>query len=177
MNAKTFLKDVAGTFGTGLGIHLISFITTIIIVRSISPSEFGVFSLIMTFAISLCYLSSVGFPQAIVFFIGKRKEPLDKIVGLSLLLFLCIGISIALISYILKNYALDSFLRDLPDNYFVPLLILYFFALLDSFLLSVTRGMQNFLLFNIRRLLTPAGHLLGISFLILFIGLNLVINI
>jgi len=33
--------------------------------------------------------------------------------------------------------------------------------------------MQNFVLFNIRRFLTPAGHLLGISFLLLFIGPSL----
>jgi len=173
MDVKVFLKAVAGTFGTELGVHLLSFVTTIIIVRSISPADFGVFSLIMSFSLTLCYLSSLGLPQAIVFFIGKRKNQLEIIVGISLFLFFCIGIGIATFSYIFKDYALDSFLKELPSHYFFLLIILYFFTLLDSFLLSVTRGIQNFLLFNIRRFLTPAGNLLGICFLLLFFGLSL----
>jgi len=173
MDAKHFLKAVAGTFGTELGVHLLGFVTTIIIVRSISPVDFGVFSLIISFSFTLCYLSSVGLPQAIVFFIGKRKEPLEKIVGLSFFLFFCIAIGIAAIGYMFRDYPLNSFLRELPSHYFFPLLILYFFTLFDSFLLSITRGTQNFLLFNVRRILTPAGNLIGVCLVFLVFGLSL----
>ena len=173
MDAKKFIKAVIGTFSTEIGVHLLGFVTTILIVRNIAPADFGIFSLIMSFSFTLCYLSSAGLPQAIIFFIGKRKEPLEKIVGLSLFLFLCIGIGIATISYIFKDYPLNSFLRELPSHYFLPLLILYFFILLDSFLLSITRGIQNFLLFNVRRFLTPVGNLLGVCLVLFVFGLSL----
>lgn len=173
MDTKHFLKAVVGTFGTELGVHLLGFVTTIIIVRSISPADFGVFSLIISFSLTLCYLSSAGLPQAIVFFIGKRKEPLGKIVGLSFFLFFCIAIGIAVIGYMFKDYPLNSFLKELPSHYFFPLLILYFFTLFDSFLLSITRGTQNFLLFNVRRILTPAGNLIGVCLVFLVFGPSL----
>lgn len=173
MDAKKFIKAVIGTFSTELGVHLLGFVTTILIVRNISPTDFGIFSLLISFSLTLCYVSTGGLPQAVVYFIGKRKEPLEKIVSLSLFLFLCIAIGIATIGYAFKGYPLNSFLKELPGHYFLPLLILFFFTLLDSYLLSIIRGIRNFLLFNIRRLLTSAGNLLGICFLLLFFGLSL----
>jgi len=173
VNENVFSMDVVGTFSTELGIHILSFVTTIVIVRNLSATDFGIFSLLISFSLTLCYFSTLGLPQAVVYFIGKRKEPLEKIVSLSLFLFLCIAIGIATIGYAFKGYPLNSFLKELPGHYFLPLLILFFFTLLDSYLLSIIRGIQNFLLFNIRRLLTSAGNLLGICFLLLFFGLSL----
>jgi O-antigen/teichoic acid export membrane protein len=173
VNGNVFSMDVVGTFSTELGMHILSFVTTIVIVRNLSTADFGIFSLLISFSLTLCYFSTLGLPQAVVYFIGKRKEPLEKIVSLSLFLFLCIAISIATIGYAFKGYPLNSFLKELPGHYFLPLLILFFFTLLDSYLLSIIRGIQNFLLFNIRRLLTSVGNLLGICFLLLFFGLSL----
>jgi O-antigen/teichoic acid export membrane protein len=173
MNPRIFLKTVIATLSTEVGVHLLNFVTIILVVRKLSTTDFGAFSLFMSFSLTLCYLSTIGLPQAVVYFIGKRKEPLEKIVSLSLFLFLCIAIGIATIGYAFKGYPLNSFLKELPGHYFLPLLILFFFTLLDSYLLSIIRGIQNFLLFNIRRLLTSAGNLLGICFLLLFFGLSL----
>jgi len=173
MDKKKFIKAVIGTFSTEIGVHLLGFVTTILIVRNLPPADFGIFSLIMSFSFTLCYLSSAGLPQAIIFFIGKRKEPLEKIVGISFFLFFCIAIGIATIGYIFKDYPLNSFLRELPSRYFLPLLILYIFILFDSFLMSITRGLQKFLLFNVRRFLTPVGNLLGVCLVLLVFGLSL----
>ena len=173
MDVRNFFKSVVATFSTELGIHLLSFVTTIFIVRKLFPADFGIFSLFMSFSMTLCYLSSIGLPQAIIFFIGKRKEPLEKVVSICLFLFFCIGISVVTIGYLLRDYPLNSFLREIPRHYFLPLLVIYFFTLLDSFLLSIARGLKNFLLFNLRRFLTPVGNLLGIFLVYLAFGLSL----
>jgi len=173
MDTRNFSKNVAATFSTELAIHLLNFATTILIVRALSPSNFGIFTLFISFSLSLCYLTSIGLPQAIIFFIGKRKADLDIIFGLSLMLFLCIGIALVTIGYASRQYPLNSFLRELPHFYFLPLLILYFFSLLDSFLLSIIRGLKNFFLFNLRRLLTPAVIFLTMLLLYFSFGLTL----
>lgn len=153
-------------------VHLLNFVTTVVITRHISPTDFGMFSLLLSFSFTLFYVSSVGLPEAVVFFLGKRKEPLERIVGLSLFLFLCCGLSVGVISYAFKDHLFKSFLRELPRNYFAPLIVLYGLTLLDGFLLSVVRGMQKYLLFNGRRLLTAAANFLGVCIVLLVFGLG-----
>ena len=173
MDIKKFLNAVIGTFATGLGIHLLSFVTTIIVVHNLSPTDFGIFALIMSFSLTLSYLSIVGLPQVIIFFIGKQKVPRENIVGLSLFLTLCIGIGIIALGCILKNLILHSFLKDLPSFYYYLLLIYFFISLIDTCLISIFRGFQNYLLFNIRRLLNPLGNLLGVCLLFLFFKVSI----
>jgi O-antigen/teichoic acid export membrane protein len=173
MDIKNFYKAVIGTFGTELVSHFLHFVTIILIVRELSPADFGIFLLFLSFSLTLYYLSNIGLPQAIIFFIGKRKEPLDKIAAISLFLFSCIGIATVTIGFLLRDYPLNSFLKELPSYYFIPLLIIYFFTLLDSFLLSITRGLKNFFLFNIRRVLTPAVNLICIFSVYFIYGLSL----
>ncbi|MBN2570307.1 MAG: oligosaccharide flippase family protein, partial [Deltaproteobacteria bacterium] len=161
------------TFSTEIGIRLLAFTTRIVIVRNLSPSDFGAFSLFMSFSLTLGYLSNLGLPQAIVYFIGKGKAPVEKMVGTYLFLFLCIGLSVVSGSYMLRDFPLRSFLKELPPYYYLPLLLFYFFTLLDAFLQSLIRGLKKFGLFNVRRLLTPVGNLFGVLVILLLSGLTL----
>lgn len=174
MNVSSFTKAVIGTFSTEVTSRILHFLTIIIIVRKLSPKEFGIFSLFMSFALTLCYLSTLGVPQAIIFFIGKSKQFLASLVSNYLYIFFFLGISVSTTTYLFRNYPLHSFLRDLPSHYVLPLLIIYFFTLLDTFLLSIVRSLKRFSLFNIRRLLTPVVTLLGI--LSLYFASSLTLN-
>lgn len=173
MDVKNFVKAVIGTLSTEISVHLLGFVTTILLVRNMSPANFGIFSLIMSFSLTLYYLSNMGLSQAIVFSLGKRNDPVEKIVGLAMILFLGLGFATIAICFLFKNYALHSFLKEVPDTYFRLILVLYFFYLMDSFLLSVTRGLQNFMLFNVRRFLTPVCNILGLFLLLAFWGISL----
>jgi len=173
MNTKKFLNTVIATFSTEVGIHILNLLSTIIIVRNLSTYDFGIYSLIISFSFTLCYLSSIGLPQAIIFFIGKEKEPEKILISIYLFLFFCFGICTVIIAFLCKDYLLNSFLHEIPKNYFPLLLIIYFFTLFDAFLLSIIRGKKNFLLFNVRKILTPAGNLSGIVFLYLIASINL----
>ena len=173
MDIKKFIYAVTGTFGAGIGIHLLSFVTTIVIVHNLSTRDYGVFSLIMSFSTTLTYMSVVGLPQVIIFFLGKRKEPPERVIGLSLFLTGCIGILTVILGCILKGPVLRSFLKDIPSFYYYLLLIYFFITLVDTCLLSIYRGFQNYLIYNIRRLLNPLGNLLGIGLLFLFFKISL----
>jgi len=170
MNTRNFFKTVVATFSTELGIHFLSFLTTIYIVRNLSTTDFGIFSLLISFSITLCYLSFLGLPQAIIFFIGKQKYPFKKLISTYLFLSCCIGFAVSVIGYLIRDYPLNNFLKELPGHYFIPLLIIYFFFFLDAFLLSIIRGLKNFFLFNLRRFLTPAFNLFGVLVAFLVFG-------
>ena len=173
MNPRKFYNTVIATFSTEIGIHSISFITTIIIVRNLSTTGYGVFTLLMSFSLTLCYLSSIGLPQAIVFFLGRCKEKTDKFVSTYLLILFFILIIVLFMAWFYRDYALNGFLKDLPARYYLPLLILYSLAMFDTFVLSITRGLNNFFLLNLKRFLMPSGNLLVIIFLYFSIGITL----
>ena len=173
MDIKQFIKTVIATLSTEVGIKALTFITTIIIVRNLSTADYGIYSLVISFAFTLCYLSSLGIPQSIIYFVGKRITELNIVFSTTLFLYIFLGTSVILLGSIFKEYPLETFLKDVPPEYFLLILILYSFTLLDSFLLSLVRGLKDFLLFNFRRLLTPASNLIGIILLIVLSDLSL----
>ena len=46
---------------------------TIVIVRSISVSDFGIYTLIMTLIASAVAITAFGIPQALIYYIGKKQ--------------------------------------------------------------------------------------------------------
>lgn len=185
MDLKKFARNFFATISTEFGIHALTFITTVFIVRKLSAADFGIFSLIISLSLTLCYLSSVGLPQAIIYFIGKKKGEIGKVVSTYLLLFFCIGICFFIITYLLREYLFLTFLKDFPQNYFIPMLIIYFFSLLSAFLLSILRGIKNYSFFNLLRILYPLVCFLGIllisafsdptlkSFILIYVVINI----
>ena len=187
MDFKKYTRNVFATLSTEFFIHALTFITTVLIVRKLSTEDFGIFSLVISFSLTLCYLSSIGLPQAIIYFIGKKKGEIDKLVSTYLLLFFCISSGFIIITYLFKEYFFLTILKDLPRNYFIPMLIIYFFTLLAAFLLSIIRGIKEFNLFNRLRILYPMLYFAGIlvisalsfttlkSFVILYAAINIVL--
>ena len=150
MNPKQFLNTVITTFSTEIGIHLFSFVTTIIIVRNISAHDFGVFSLIMSFSLTLCHLTTIGLPQSIIYFIGKQKDNVTNYVSTYQFLSICILLGVLAITWFFKEFFFNSFLKEIPQHYFILLLVIYFLTMIDASLLSIVRGFNYFSLFKRR---------------------------
>ncbi len=173
MNPKQFLNTVIITFSTEIGIHILSFVTTIIIVRNLSPHDFGVFSLIMSFSLTLCYLTTIGLPQSIIYFIGKKKVDVEKYISTYQVLFFCILLGVLIVTFFLKGFFLKNFLKEIPGHYFILLLGIYSLIMIDASLLSIVRGFNIFFLFNQRRFLTPVLNLMTIAVIYCTIGIKL----
>ncbi|MCI0516030.1 oligosaccharide flippase family protein, partial [candidate division KSB1 bacterium] len=162
MDLNRFVKTVVSTLGTEFGIHLLMLGTTMLVVRNLTPDDYGVLSLFLTLAQTLGYLANLGLPQAVIFFIGKQRAALDRVATNTLFLFIIIGcLTIGLI-YGLRPVFASSFLKALPLNIYPWLLVMILANLVDNFSFSVNRALQQFFLFNIRRLLTPAFYLIAI---------------
>jgi len=173
MNFRNILNNIIITFGTEVGIKIFSLFSTILLVRNLSTNDFGTFSLLMSFALTLCYLTCFGLPQAIVFHVGKYRKMLKKIVSASFFLNIFVAITVVTIFYLFRDYPLNSFLKKLPEDYFLMLLVLYFVNMLNLFIISLFRATKKFFLFNLSRALPPIFCLIGLIYLYLAANFNL----
>lgn len=162
MDARRFLRTAFLTFGTELGCHFFGFLATVIVVRTLTAPDYGVYTLLVSFSVTLCYLASAGLPQAIIFFIGRNRSAIAEYVATYLLLCLGIGLLTIAATWAVRSVLFRTFLRELPAVYLPVLLCLFAITFFDSFMLSIVRGLKNFQLFNVRRLLTPCVSLAGI---------------
>ena len=167
MDIKKFVNALAGTFSAGVTVRLINFFLTVILVHHLSAADYGSLTLLMTFSLTIAYLSAGGMPQAITFFLAKKDEADYKIISISLLLFVCIGTLTVWLGYIFKNIVVYKFLKDVQSLYYYLLLCYFFTFIINIWALSVYRGFQNFLLYNIFIIFNPIGNFIGISILCL----------
>jgi O-antigen/teichoic acid export membrane protein len=83
------------TFGAGLN-ALFGFIFTVIVARSISPAEFGFFSVAMNFVMILLVMCDIGLSSSILRFLPRvirdnKKDEVQKIIKLSFIITIVIG--------------------------------------------------------------------------------------
>ncbi len=161
MELNRFVKTVASTLGAEFSIHLLTLGTTVLVVRSLTPADYGALSLFMIFSQTLGYLANLGLPQAIIFYIGKQRTNLARLATNALFLQSVIGIITAGLVYGLRPLLAGTFLKTLPVTIYPWLLVMFLANLIDNFAFSINRALQQFFIFNLRRMLTPAFYLIA----------------
>lgn len=138
------------TFGAGLNAFL-GFIFTIVVFRSISPSDFGYFSVVLNLITILFVICDVGLSSSVLRFLPQairdgKKEEVDKIIKLSFLATMTIsGILVALL--IIFSGPMASFIFA-KKELFLPLLVasVSLIGLTLSYLfVAILQGQQRFL--------------------------------
>jgi len=102
---KTAKSTYLTTFGAGLN-ALLGFIFTIVAARSISPANFGLFSVVMNFLMILFVICDVGLSSSVLRFLPKairdgQKVEAQKIIKLAFLATLVIGGILAILIFLL----------------------------------------------------------------------------
>jgi O-antigen/teichoic acid export membrane protein len=132
----------------------------VLIVRSVPSRDFGIFTLFVSFALTLCYLTSLGLPQACVYFIARGDHSPPRVVSINITLLCVTGFICCALIFVFRRVPLSTFLQDMPGAYLPWLLCLYVALLLQSVLLAYFRGVHAFGQYNLLRGLVPAGILL-----------------
>jgi len=175
-----FQKIAKGTIltfiGTVIGV-LLGFVSRIVIVRLISQSEYGVYSLALVLVGIFATLSTLGLHEGatryIAYFRGKNeKEKVDNIISWSIKISIITGSSIAILTFIASDYISASIFHILDLS--IPLKIFSItipFTVLINIFTAIFRGFESvkprIYFQNILRNLTL------IVFLIIFIYLGL----
>jgi O-antigen/teichoic acid export membrane protein len=163
MNLTHFSRTTAATLGSEIVIHLMTFATTVLIVRMVSSRDFGIFTLLVTFALSLCYLTSFGIPQSCVYFIARGTHPAQRVLSINCTFYWAVGLLCCAVFYVFKQLPLATFLQDLPAPYLPGLLCLYVLFLMQSLFLAYFRGIHAFGVYNVLRGLPALFILLILS--------------
>ena len=168
-----FFLNVLKTFGTELLIALLSFFTGVVTARLLGPKDQGVLSLAIAVPITLTFISNLGLAQANIYFIGRKRGSLVDITANSFAVALSIGLVIIIAIYLFQGYVLKTVLRGLDSASLMLVSCVVPLMLVDRYLLSILEGLNQFGLFNLRRLLTPLLTLIGIAFAVGVLGQGL----
>jgi O-antigen/teichoic acid export membrane protein len=129
-----------------------SFLVGVLLARGLSVEDRGIMALVMAFPFTIASLANLGLPQANIYLLGRGKFPPRTILASALTTAFALGVLAFFGMLALREIALATFLRGLPEDYYLLLLVLVPLLLVDGVLLSVLRARQRFDLFNLRRL-------------------------
>ena len=166
------VKDSVGTFLTQILIFVIMLCSSVIIKRSIGVDGFGLMTKLVLIPQILWVFCTVGVDLMNVYYAGKQKENLTKLVSNSVWLAIGFGLfSIAIVSggYVSLHGAfpqIDKLLGSVPPElYFLMLLTVPPF-LIGHFLDSIIYGMDKILVSNLKKISTNLAYLIFILILV-----------
>lgn len=148
--SQTARSTYLTTFGAGINAFL-GFIFTIVVARSVSPADFGLFSVVMNLLTILLVFSDVGLSSAILKFLPQairegKKEESKKIIKLSFLTTLLISGFLALLLFLSSSsLAMNVFAKK---ELALPLLVASAALVglpLSYLFVSILQGQQKFL--------------------------------
>ena len=156
-----FIRNVFFTFSSEIIIVGANFLAGVILARALSPTDRGIMALIMTVPLLIAVFASFGLPQANIYMIGRKKHTERNMLGNSLLLAIFIGFVTILVFILARDFLFSTVFKDMPENFFLPVLILVLIFLFDYIYTSILRAKQRFGLFNLRRLIPSVLLVLG----------------
>jgi O-antigen/teichoic acid export membrane protein len=164
-----FTRNVILTFSTEMATLGGNFLVGVLLARSLSVPERGIMALVMALPWTIAGLANLGLPQANIYLIGRKKQSARAVLAASLTAAIFIGFLVVALLAPMRDKALNTFLRGLPQEYYLPLLLLVPLLLIDGMLLSILRANQRFDLYNLRRLANTIFLLAGFSTALLLV--------
>jgi O-antigen/teichoic acid export membrane protein len=158
-----FIRNVFLTLSTEFVTIGGSFLVGVLLARGLSVEDRGIMALVMAFPFTIASLANLGLPQANIYLLGREKFPAKTILASALTTAFFLGVLAFLTMFAFKDTALETFLRGLPGEYYLLLLVLVPLLLVDGVLLSILRARQRFDLFNLRRLANTILLLAGLA--------------
>lgn len=176
---KRIFQGASTTFILSFIAAVIAYLTKVILARSLSVADYGLFSAVLAFVIFFLFLRSLGLNVALAKFIAEWKidQQFGKIKSaiLSVTLYqLLSSLIFSTIFFFLASYLAETYFHDPRAELMLQLFLIYlitsvFFTLLKG----IFRGFQKMLLFSSVELVKNGLILLLV---LLFFKLNLGIN-
>jgi O-antigen/teichoic acid export membrane protein len=125
-----FAIDSFLNFTTQIAIFALSFLSSIIIARTLGPKGKGVYSLVLLIPTIIASIINMGISSSNIYYIAKKTYPIKRIVGNAIAYSLCLGTAVTLILLFLEPFIKQCFLTDQPNLYLfltipmIPLLLM-----------------------------------------------------
>ncbi len=177
--SQTARSTYLTTFGAGIN-ALLGFVFTIIVARSVSPGDFGLFSVVMNLLTILLVIADAGFNSSILKFLPQairdsRKERSQKIIKVSFLTTLFISGVLALLLFLSSSPLAEIvFLKKELVLPFIIASVAIVGLPLTYLFVAVLQGQQRFLFGVITESSVYFSKVLATVFLLLTGKLNLI---
>ena len=153
-------RAIFTTAGIGFVAALLSAIGAIVAARMLSPAGRGELAAAIVWASILTALATLGLPQSLTYHVARNPEAVGKIFSTTLVLVIAQSFVVLAIGYLASGLFLahsEGTTRDSVRIYLlsVPL------SLLTTYVMTMAQGLRRFGLFNLFRLTSAGGYVLG----------------
>lgn len=163
---KTFVKNTIMTISRQVSSILIGLLSTIIIARLLGPSGNGMYSLVTLLPTMLLTMLNFGIGSSSVYFVGKKKYPLQTILKTNTLIGLLLSLVSIIIGIIVVLFFSEEFFKGVPHSYLYWILLLMPFLILNEYYLVLFQGTHDFKSFNTLALIR---QMTALVFLVVFL--------
>jgi O-antigen/teichoic acid export membrane protein len=149
--SSSFRRNTAEVFATRIvGVALLV-MTNVVITRSLSTHDRGVYALAYTLPILLQMFAGLGVSQANIYYVSRGARVRSVVLN-SFLYSLAITAVLLLLGWAFHPFLLRTLLKGMTTTYLFLLLAVMPFSFMDVNFTGVIQGLQKFRLFNTRRL-------------------------
>lgn len=143
----SFLRSAAITLFSNLFLLIVSIVITVVTSRVLGPEGRGILGIANNFLSFATLVVGFGMASANVYFIGKRPQAINKILGNNIIMI--IGSIIFLVPlYFLNQHYQFAFLKGLDNTLFILVLVIVPLANLKAALIGVFLGVQDIIEYN-----------------------------
>ncbi|MDR3587451.1 MAG: oligosaccharide flippase family protein [Desulfosporosinus sp.] len=142
-----FTKSVMITFLSNLLLFFLSIINTTILSRVLGPAGKGVVDVANNFLSFATLILGMGFAASNIYFLGKKKENVDKIFGNNILI-VVLGLIVLVPFYFIQIHWQFKFLQGITNFQLLAILITVPLITFKSSVINVFLGLQDIVEYN-----------------------------
>lgn len=155
MSNKAFLQAIALTFGRQGLSAVVQFLNILVIAKFLGPEGNGIYSMALIVSLTVGLFLNLGLGQANAYYVGRGEFQISQVVSFSINLFsiyLCIFIAVVVFAgeWIVKSF-------DLSYSYLWVLAVCVPVVVLNSWLLGVFQGKEDFSIYNAAMVISPVS--------------------
>ena len=167
-----FVKTIISVFSFQVFQKIIRQLNSIILARSIGPSNLGIFLLFIKISQNIFTFSEFGMGSSGIYHIRRKLSSKIKVIENSIIFSIIIGVFCSILLFCFRESISFHLLDD--NSYYVFLLSLLVPLIMISSILSIiVRGMFRFDIFNIFLIIKPFTFLILLTTLLIFLKISI----
>lgn len=169
----SFLKKSFSVFGTRVLMFVLGMFGSIIVTRMLGPANRGMLEILNTVPFLLVNVGSLGIGNANLYFVGKKKYPLEDIIGNSFGVVIVLGSFLFSCAMLLRYLTIDSLFNGVPLLLSVLSFLLIPFLLFQKLIQYAILGMQEIYTRNKIVIFEGTAYFVIVVFLVVFLKWSL----
>ena len=160
-----FKKEIILSYFFQAGNVIIAFLTTIILTKMLTQSDWGNYSLFQNLGLMTSIIGGLSLPSAVIYFVASSKIDTVKVLFNFSVFQLIISVVTILSIFFINNYVSHDLLNLKINNYYYLIFIYVLLLMVNNILVSVMRGE---FMFNHVNIIIFISNLLLLSFYIFY---------